>query len=151
MRLPFTGKPLSLATSQWFVLVFVLFVGGPAVLFLTFTPELGQLIARHVSIPRLERQLGFTMGTVLVPSACDAPYEMMTFAHLDPASPLAKAGINEGDVPFVYHGAAELASRLDALEAGDTRIRVASGSSVAAGHPEYRWVTIEGPRHAPNS
>jgi hypothetical protein len=142
MRLPFPGKPLSLAASQWFVLAFVIFIAGPAVLFLIFQPEINLFVMRHVSIPRLERQLGFKLGTVVVRDGCGSPYEMMAFSYVAPESPLARAGIHPGDVPFVYHGAAELVAKLDAVETGHARIRVASASSVAAGHPEYRWITI---------
>jgi hypothetical protein len=50
----------------------------------------------------------------------------------------------------MYHGIREVVGELNALTRRDAEIRVASGSSIAIGRPEFRWVTIPAKRRATN-
>ena len=127
-----------------FIYVFlVLFVVLPTILLLVFGNALPGLWCQHFELPEYEKQLGFTTGDILPPSAGTGSYTPWGFTWVDPEGPLGRAGVRAGDVPRMHHGVGDFCRGISWVAEGrPIQFKVMNVLEDAEGPRPWRSVTV---------
>ncbi len=138
-------KYLTLSRVQQLYVGLVLLVVIPIVLGLVFQYQLYDFYLDQFERPRLERQFGFTSGTLQIPGQ---PPSHPQFAVVDvrPDGALAKAGFRPGDMPVGYkHGFSTgfYQALLAVREGNAVYVHVLAASDYGQGISAWRRVRID--------
>ena len=119
-----------------------------AIVVLVVLPTIGLLVmspgtwsglwCEKIEMSSYEKAFGFRLGPFTVPREEGGTYDVKGFAWIDSGSPLAMAGLREGDVPLMRHGLGQLCTALAEVSAGgSSTLRVANLKD--AGKREIVW------------
>ncbi len=111
-------KYLTLSRSQQLYVGLVALIVLPLLMALTFQPQLYDAYLDHFVRPGLEREFGFTAGTVRLPAEAGA-LSMFGVVAVTPGGVLERAGVRSGDLPIGYHFATGFYLDLLAVRRGE--------------------------------
>ena len=132
-------KYLTLSRSQQFYVGLVTLIVLPVLMGLTFQPQLYDAYLDHFVRPGLEREFGFTAGTVRIPGGEDGT-DAFGIVAVAPGGVLARAGVRPGDVPVGYRHGFATGFYLDLLAARrGTPVEVSLLSSADHGKDSTAW------------
>ncbi|SRR6266487_5549639 len=138
-------KYLTLSRSQQLYVGLVALIVLPLLMALTFQPQLYDAYLDHFVRPGLEREFGFTAGTVRLPAEAG---ELNTFGIIavTPGGVLEKAGVRPGDLPVGYRHGFSTGFYQDLLAARrgvPVEVALLSSADYAKGWKAWHKVRIE--------
>jgi len=138
-------KYLTLSRSQQLYFGLVVLVVLPLILAFAVQPQLYDAYLDHFVRTGLEREFGFTAGTIRLPAEADG-LDMFSIVAVAPGGALERAGVRPGDLPVGYHHGFATGFYLDllAVRRGEpVEVAVLSSGDYSKGWKARHKVRIE--------
>jgi len=138
-------KYLTLSRTQQLYVGLIVVVALPIVLALVFQFQIYDAYLEQFVRPGLEREFGFTAGTIQLPAVA-GPCDQFAIVAVSADGILAKAGVRSGDLPVGYkHGFATgfYQDLLQVQRGSSVKIRVLAASDYEKGLDAWREVRLE--------